>query len=1151
MKNNKIFKRIGSLLLAVVLLLVLCPVTPAQAAETMSTEICPCCGKNFSDITWTKVSGMFASWTDLSKAGHYKIGKAFTENKEFTISGKVTIDFGGYKLQAKSSSRGFVVKNGGMLTLLNTGGTNGRLEGHKTSAEGGAIKVEAGGTLNIIGGRVIGTSMSYNGGAIYNEGTVNMAGGKIDTGKANDKSGGNIYNAGTLNFYGGTVTGGSAKNGGNIYNAGTLNIYGDAESSIIEKGAATGKGGNIYNAGVLNVHGGVIQSGSVSGDDCYGGNIFSGSNSVVNMYDGQILDGVADDSGGNFFITEAKFNMYGGTVSGGTTKGITGTDETVTATNGGNFYVTKATSEVKIYGGTVTGGNAGEGSGGNFAMFTGAQFYMYGGTVEKGVASKGDNICVSGYATLEDETKQYSSAYFLGGAITDVDNNIQDLYAASGRNKLAMYGCHYTGGVDVTELMADCCCYLEENGGYTVWNAGYEEGTCTDCIYAEAVAAGIVTVVEGTHSYIMEEESVYVCIGCGKTCVVENVIVTVDGNPYESLEKAISDARTNSVIKLMEDISVSQLALQKGTLDLNGFTLIADAVTSVAGGNIIDSAGTGLISSDSVTVAENNTYLPVTHEGGIRFSPVDFTQWVEPVDVNTTKVKFYFTQRASQTILDEAINSGNTEVDVHIYLTWKDASGNLKEKTVSFGSELVKKYAEKWNKRVFVATIGGTAGITDLQVAYRVTSTAASGTMLSADMIKSFSYINDNLTWDKINSYPIKTTDMTVEEMRQLCVDFMVFNKTYLWTPDQDVYYIRNSAGTKDSMLQGTVYGGLPYVGVATGNPYRMMDYINPETGLLDMQKALPLLGTKERLEYADLKYFGSQCSIAVYWAWGRVMNSTNYKWTSSVTPYNNFIILGDVVIPETVKSWNDTYGTDECIAENDEQALFRGYAQLQKADGMVYYTTAGHLIMAATDAVVVYDSEGNIDGENSYIYIHDQAQKWVEGTNEYGDTYQYKDSVMAKKTFNQLIKSNYIPFTFAEFTGEDDIEITEVALVKGSTTYVKGTVSEADRSFVASKNTASLTWSNLMASKITTNYGVVDAYIIVKDSRGNEIYKHAVRTATAGNTALELEESGEMVTTWENGTLTVGKAYDAEIVIQLSTGERPTIWSGKLTMDK
>ena len=279
-------------------------------------------------------------------------------------------------------------------------------------------------------------------------------------------------------------------------------------------------------------------------------------------------------------------------------------------------------------------------------------------------------------------------------------------------------------------------------------------------------------------------------------------------------------------------------------------------------------------------------------------------------------------------------------------------------------------------------------------------------------------------------------------------------------------------------------------------------------------------------------------------------MNSTNYKWTSSATPYNGFVILGDVVIPDTVKNWGSTYGTDECVAENGDQVMFGGYAQLQKADGMVYYTSAGHLIMAYSDPVVVYNDDGTINGDESYIYIIDQAQTWKTSTNEAGDTYQYKSSVNAKKTFTQLFESNYIPFTFEEFLGTDPIETTEVSLVKGSTTYVKGTIAEADRSFQTTKTTNSLTWSNLMASNVTSNYGVVDVYIIIKDTLGNELYKHAVRTATAGNMNMPLEESGEMVTTWQTKALTSGKTYNAEIVVQLSTGERPTIWNGQLTMD-
>ena len=89
------------------------------------------------------------------------------------------------------------------------------------------------------------------------------------------------------------------------------------------------------------------------------------------------------------------------------------------------------------------------------------------------------------------------------------------------------------------------------------------------------------------------------------------------------------------------------------------------------------------------------------------------------------------------------------------------------------------------------------------------------------------------------------------------------------------------------------------------------------------------------------------------------------------------------------------------------------------------------------------------------------------------------------------------------------------------------------------------------MGSSITSNYGVVDVYIIIKNAAGNEIYKHAVRTAFAGNKNLMLEEEGPMVTTWETKALQSGSTYNAEIVVQLATGERPTIWNGQLTIDK
>ena len=81
--------------------------------------------------------------------------------------------------------------------------------------------------------------------------------------------------------------------------------------------------------------------------------------------------------------------------------------------------------------------------------------------------------------------------------------------------------------------------------------------------------------------------------------------------------------------------------------------------------------------------------------------------------------------------------------------------------------------------------------------------------------------INEKLTWEKINAFPIKSEDMTAQEMRELCVAFMRFTKTAMWIPNATVEYIRNASGTPDKIYKGEIYAGFPYVRLGTGNVYR------------------------------------------------------------------------------------------------------------------------------------------------------------------------------------------------------------------------------------------------------------------------------------------------------------------------------------------
>ena len=182
---------------------------------------------------------------------------------------------------------------------------------------------------------------------------------------------------------------------------------------------------------------------------------------------------------------------------------------------------------------------------------------------------------------------------------------------------------------------------------------------------------------------------------------------------------------------------------------------------------------------------------------------------------------------------------------------------------------------------------------------------------------------------------------------------------------------------------------------------------------------------------------------------------------------------------------------------------------------------------MCASNAHVEYIPGTNrIDGDKSYITIvHQTSAGWASGKTAAGKVYQIKNGVDVQIPFRKLFSNSYIPFTFGEFTGSNPVEAT--------TCNINLSGSEA-------------TENMLFSARITSNYSITDAYIIVKDSSGKQVYKHAVRNSTAYGKTLTLAKSGENVDSW--GTLSKG-TYAVEVVAQLTTGERPTVYTGNLVI--
>lgn len=377
--------------------------------------------------------------------------------------------------------------------------------------------------------------------------------------------------------------------------------------------------------------------------------------------------------------------------------------------------------------------------------------------------------------------------------------------------------------------------------------------------------------------------------------------------------------------------------------------------------------------------------------------------------------------------------------------------------------------------------------------------------------------LNQPLSWEAINAFPVKSSDMSIEDARKLCVDFFRYTKTAVWIPNEDYTAYHDYGNTREFTLTGGgVYGGLPYISVASGSIYRLMDFMDEETGVVDVKAA-----------GANPKVFGNQCSFGAYWGWARVINSADYNWTENMVVKSGFLRVGPYTYDDMIVGLGAGNTTTQIIENNGEVVMNESYAELKAGDGIVYWTTAGHVVMIASDAVVVRDANGKIDPEQSYVTVIDQGQSWANATNEGGDQYQYQNRVDGKLTFTKLRTGNYIPFTFAEWTGTDPIEDTVTA-------------------FSHSGDTISFT--QLFNSTVSSNYGLSDIYAYIYDSDGNEVCKIANHVPEAGYKELRFYKQGGTVYIWGNpDELNPADGYTVSIVAQLGTGERPTLWEGKL----
>lgn len=967
----------------------------------------------------------------------------------------------------------------------------------------------SGGTIS--GGIADATVDAYNGGTLTTK-TINPYGGGIFT-----------CSKSTLTITDGVITGGTAYQGGTIYCGKTLVMEGGEVSrgtaDPLSTGLTNNYGGSIYAVSGMTLSGGTVSGGSAK----RGGNVYI-EGKTLTVSGGTISSGYASDRGGNIGTYAGTVNVFGGDIADGEADGY-----------GGNIWLAGTLS---IHNGNLTGGAAG--NGGNICLISGASCYMYGGYVDGGEGG-------FGVYAYDGTSASPGNLYLYGGKVESIKTG------SSGKNVINLYNgvvgsilntkdkeitpADLDANADGSAVVPACAHITESEAGYIFWHHfegacetcghAYGDTACTLCNQKHTIPAG------GTHTYEMVGE-VATCVYCGLT-LDGKVVAAIGADYYTDLNEALAAGEAGGkTVKLLRDLELEALDVYS-KLDLNGYVL---TVTKQVGAEnkeaaILDSVGTGGIIGKVFTHADNGQ-LPVLIDGVYKFEDVTVKQIIETVSEDEKRVKITISDAAADTWLDEAIVNGD-EIVVRITVRWTEGE-EQKFHSFKYAPALVKAYAlddagnSIWGEKMFTCAVTGLESIENCTmtaelVCEKVVVEALDVTPASNSSVSryesgdGYTKVNNMLSWEKLNSFPIKHADMTEDEMRQLVVDFYNFSKTFVWVASEDYSYEIGAGYGTGNLQGGGVYAGFPYVSLASNSAYRMMDFMDEKTGVVNIAVA-----------GANPMLFGNQCSLSAYWGWARVINSITACYTKDVVQKNGFVPVGPYTYPEDLEMYSADYGTGKIIEENGETVMYESYACLKLGDALVRNNPGGHVVMVAGTAYVVRDESGNIDPKASYILASDQTNGWTSATNAEGDTYTYTKNVNAKWNFKYLLDKGYLPHTFKEYSGADPIEDTVV-------TY--------------SHQGETISRDQLFGSTIATNYALSDIYAVFTDSQGNEVYKLAVRAKLPVVQELTfaqevIVDEGNTVTEWGSlDNLFEGETYTVEIIAQLGTGERPTLWKG------
>lgn len=263
-------------------------------------------------------------------------------------------------------------------------------------------------------------------------------------------------------------------------------------------------------------------------------------------------------------------------------------------------------------------------------------------------------------------------------------------------------------------------------------------------------------------------------------------------------------------------------------------------------------------------------------------------------------------------------------------------------------------------------------------------------------------------------------------ERRTLCEQNARWQASFRWTPAETVQYtigksngltidLETNATDVVTLKKGTIYEGIPYTaGVGSGYSFVKTSVGTTEDGVMILDLTTDQLSGGNRQDLYNVARLGNNCADYLFWAWAMVDTEISYTDTLNMVPINGIVLVGDYEFQGNVLK-----NTPFVVQSNGQQRMFKAYAELQKADGVVHINAqgAGHAMMI-TRNVPYFRDDGSIDGAKSYVTVLEQ--------NSGGERYQqssYIDPVTGQTivrmqdldvtfTYDRLAQLGYLPIT-------------------------------------------------------------------------------------------------------------------------------------------